>query len=526
MIYLNLQKPIQTVFLRYIKRGNTIDPLMENEFGVPLLLFSIVESGSIELLDYISTNMNIDWNQTNKNGVPLIFWSSTDEMVRYLITKGADPFVQDEVWGSFLHVLIDRNLIGVMSEFISNKSMLNSLNDKEQTPLIYAILVGNPDAVQILLDAGADVTLTDNKNKTAIYYALQQSLDSEQTKRLVSMGADINWMDENNNTLLHEFFSENTLSLRYFDFDLDKQNKVGQTAFHKAIAMERWFDIEEYPNLSATYNLNINTTDIYGKTPLISAIDNELDMIFFHKLLIQGAQLNVGALPVKLNTLDNDSCVLSYTTETGEKRQTDIIRLDSSLCFYAKIGNVNAVKEEVNRIQINGGSIDRPATSGLTALHIASWKGHVDIVELLLAANASVDQEDAKDGWTALHLASRFGYVDIVELLLAASASVDQEDAKDGWTALHYASHYGHVDIVELLLAAGASVDQEDVEDGWTALHYASSSGHVDIVKLLLAAGASVDQEDAKDGWTALHYASHYGHVDIIGTLVSCWRFG
>ena len=344
--------------------------------------------------------------------------SPTDEMVRYLMMKGAYPSVQVEYWGSFLHVLIDRNLIGVMSEFVSNKSMLNSLNSKGQTPLMYAIRCGNPDAVQILLDAGADVTLTDNENKTAIYYALQQSLDSEQTKRLVSMGADINWMDENNNTLLHEFSQENTLSLlRYFDFDLDKQNKVGQTAFHKAIAMERWFNIEEYPNLSATYNLNINTTDIYGKTPLISAIDNELDMIFFHKLLIQGAQLNVeGALPVKLNTLDNDSCVLSYTTETGEKRHTDIIRLDSSLCYYAIIGNVNAVKEEVNRIQINGGSIDRPATSGSTALHIASCEGHVDIVELLLAAGASVDQEDAKDGWTALHYASSYGHVDIVEL--------------------------------------------------------------------------------------------------------------
>ena len=58
-------------FLRYIKRGHTIDPLIEDDYGVPLL-FSIVESGSIELLDYISTNMNIDWNQTS-NPVILLF---------------------------------------------------------------------------------------------------------------------------------------------------------------------------------------------------------------------------------------------------------------------------------------------------------------------------------------------------------------------------------------------------------------------------------------------------------------------
>jgi hypothetical protein len=56
-----------------------------------------------------------------------------------------------------------------------------------------------------------------------------------------------------------------------------------------------------------------------------------------------------------------------------------------------------------------------------TALMCASWKGHTEIVELLIEAGADVNIQD-KGGWTALEYASNGGHTEIVKLLKEAGA--------------------------------------------------------------------------------------------------------
>jgi ankyrin repeat protein len=48
--------------------------------------------------------------------------------------------------------------------------------------------------------------------------------------------------------------------------------------------------------------------------------------------------------------------------------------------------------------------------------------GHLDIVQLLIEHNASINNPD-KDGWTVLHQASLRGYFDMVQLLIEHHAS-------------------------------------------------------------------------------------------------------
>jgi hypothetical protein len=160
--------------------------------------------------------------------------------------------------------------------------------------------------------------------------------------------------------------------------------------------------------------------------------------------------------------------------------------------------------------------VDQATKGGKTALHLASLKGSLDIVQLLIEHNASVNQA-AKRGWTALHLASENGHFDIVQLLVEHNACVDQV-ANLGWTALHLASEKGHLEVVQLLVKHSASVDQA-TRDGRTALHLASEKGHLDIMQLLVKHSTSVDRA-TKDGKTALHLASENGHLDIVQLLV------
>jgi ankyrin repeat protein len=78
---------------------------------------------------------------------------------------------------------------------------------------------------------------------------------------------------------------------------------------------------------------------------------------------------------------------------------------------------------------------------------------------------------------------------DVVKVLLAANADVNQKQPLGGATALFWASQNGHADVVKLLLAAKANVNAKR-NDGVTALMVASQNAHADVVTLLHQAGA------------------------------------
>lgn len=72
-----------------------------------------------------------------------------------------------------------------------------------------------------------------------------------------------------------------------------------------------------------------------------------------------------------------------------------------------------------------------------------------------------------------------FGRRDIVELLLAAGASIQAHD-DGGLHPLHNACSFGHEDVVGLLLEAGAD---PNTRDNWnyTPLHEAAVKGKIEI---------------------------------------------
>jgi ankyrin repeat protein len=79
-----------------------------------------------------------------------------------------------------------------------------------------------------------------------------------------------------------------------------------------------------------------------------------------------------------------------------------------------------------------------------------------------------------------LRLASFRGHLPVVELLIAGGAAVNMK----GWTPLAYASFAGHLDIAKLLIKSGADVNLPS-ENGTTPLMAATRNGHIEIVRLL-----------------------------------------
>ena len=101
-------------------------------------------------------------------------------------------------------------------------------------------------------------------------------------------------------------------------------------------------------------------------------------------------------------------------------------------------------------------TVNKPAKYGTTPLHTASSKGHIECVQLLLAANAAVDKPTS-DGRTPLLAACYEGQAACVRLLLGAHASVDQPNKRRA-TPLFVASNKRHIECVRLLLGARATV--------------------------------------------------------------------
>ena len=144
-----------------------------------------------------------------------------------------------------------------------------------------------------------------------------------------------------------------------------------------------------------------------------------------------------------------------------------------------------------------------PNLRGITPLFIASEKGHLDIVKLLIDKGADVHAKDTF-GKTALNLASQ--RLEIVKLLIEKGAEVNAK-TKKGLTALVCAGGTQKHEIIKVLLENKANVDVQNTSKN-TALHLAARVGKEETVKLLLAYGADVSIKN-KRGQTALDVAKN-----------------
>ncbi len=85
---------------------------------------------------------------------------------------------------------------------------------------------------------------------------------------------------------------------------------------------------------------------------------------------------------------------------------------------------------------------------------------HVDIVGLLVERGDAFSDEQTMDGFTPLHLASQKGHLNVINRLFELGASINEKD-NDGWTPLRMACAGGHLNIVILLLRRKALTTED-----------------------------------------------------------------
>ena len=155
---------------------------------------------------------------------------------------------------------------------------------------------------------------------------------------------------------------------------------------------------------------------------------------------------------------------------------------------------------------------------GWSALHLAVFKGFLEIAKCLLDSGAAINAQEDKDDRTPLMMAVHRGDVAMVRMLIASQANINLQQL-DGDTPLLRASSEGFSPIVTLLLEAGANVHTMD-NLGWTPLIWASTNGHKDVVKLLIDKKNSLHEKETNEDRTALLIAASLGNTEITKLLL------
>lgn len=191
-----------------------------------------------------------------------------------------------------------------------------------------------------------------------------------------------------------------------------------------------------------------------------------------------------------------------------------------SILFHAIIeADVVAVRNTLGRHE---GLVHAPYLHIRSFLHLAADKGNAEIIALLIAFGARVnDVASGRLYCPPLCEAAESGHLDAVRVLLNAGAWVDGDD-RTSITPLMLAAREGHDEVVKLLLDSGADVNRLGYVQRFFALDFAGWHG-TDQTKALLRArgGRSVTDEfdwESQPGYPIIsHVSNEAGPVYPIG---------
>ncbi|XP_059160323.1 NF-kappa-B inhibitor alpha-like isoform X2 [Physella acuta] len=170
----------------------------------------------------------------------------------------------------------------------------------------------------------------------------------------------------------------------------------------------------------------------------------------------------------------------------------------------------------VGRLMAAGAALDVRDQLGNTPLHNACRLGFTDIVRTLITPGhyeetlqnqyGIPNQQFPQDlelknyeGLTCLHLAAIGEHVDVMQLLLAAGADVNQPEGKSGRSVLHLAAEWGNLNMLRFLLSFQETHIDAQTYAGLTPILLAVGRKHEDIVKELFKHGALLERLSLSD---------------------------
>lgn len=153
---------------------------------------------------------------------------------------------------------------------------------------------------------------------------------------------------------------------------------------------------------------------------------------------------------------------------------------------------------------------------GEMALFLATERGHIPIIRLLLSFGLSINSQDGS-GQTCLHRATRRKSEPLMQFLLTNGAEVDCKD-DDGRTPWSANLRCGNPDVINILRKAGVNPSTCGVQ-GVSELYTAAKDGETEVIRLMLESGTDPSIQ-TQYYWAPLHWAACYGHIECVKLLI------
>uniref|UniRef100_A0A8C8Y4G9 Protein phosphatase 1 regulatory subunit 12B n=1 Tax=Panthera leo TaxID=9689 RepID=A0A8C8Y4G9_PANLE len=241
----------------------------------------------------------------------------------------------------------------------------------------------------------------------AVFLAACSSGDTDEVKKLLARGADINTVNVDGLTALHQACIDENLDMVKFLVEnranVNQQDNEGWTPLHAAASCG-YLNIAYFINHGASVGI-VNSE---GEVPSDLAEEPAMKDLLLEQVKKQGVDL-----------------------EQSRKEEEQQMLQDA-------------------RQWLNSGKIEdvRQPRSGATALHVAAAKGYSEVLRLLIQAGYELNVQDY-DGWTPLHAAAHWGVKEACSILAEALCDMDIRN-KLGQTPFDVADE-GLVEHLEML---------------------------------------------------------------------------
>jgi ankyrin repeat protein len=413
-----------------------------------------------------------------------------DRIVDFLLERGADPNMRNYRGSTPLLKAASRGRIGIVRRLVLAWPNIDTPTKSGTTPLMAASKYGHTDVVAYLLEHRAEVNSYNQPGTTALMRASSWG-HKKIVELLLRYGARVDATDVEGGTALMRASSwghaEIVEILLEHGSDLNARDSSGNSSLSLSIGRGH----EQVVNLLLRNGAITEYKDSDGDTPLILASRGghaRIVDLLLEKQASPRPPLTMGMEPPSLCVdLDSDEevCFDEVTCDDFELVEDDFSILDEE-------EKRNRFPRESQQSHATGAPFEirlsrRPERSDSVSTRGARMEPPQRPLarqdDLLPTATIDLSIKNA-NGDTALIEASRNGHLEVVRILLRAEAEVDEVNPR-GQTALLVAAAGGHARIVELLLAAGADRGIAD-ENGDTAVMLAARNGFDQVMERIL----------------------------------------
>ena len=231
---------------------------------------------------------NVWWNHSFIPGQEQEAWDDVETLDPAAVTSAFENYVLPPV--NSLHEAALYNDVPAAEKFIAQGADVNEVDDRDHTPLYFALLYGRREVAEFLIEHGADMNGTNSDGETLLHRAAAEN-SLEAAELLISFGADVNTATAQGSTPLMFAVWENNTSMIAFliehGADLDIKNQEGYTALFYAVDSRK----TGIARILLEGGADANAADLQGSTPLHEATeDSAIEIV--RLLLEHGADPN------------------------------------------------------------------------------------------------------------------------------------------------------------------------------------------------------------------------------------------